>query len=105
LGVNISAINLQQVVEQISTWIERGERRYVSMCTVHTVMECQYSDVLRQAINHADLATPDGMPLAWPPLRYPRLRLMLALCQLSLNHGIRHYFYLWRDGTCARTAC
>ena len=101
LGVAIHAITLSQSLEQISTWIQTQSRRYVSVCTVHTVMECQKSQKMRQAVNGADLATPDGMPLVWLGKWWSDAKvgrgygpdLMLALCELSAAYGYSHYFY------------
>jgi N-acetylglucosaminyldiphosphoundecaprenol N-acetyl-beta-D-mannosaminyltransferase len=101
LGVGISAINLAQAVQTIEAWIERDERRYVNVCTVHTVMECQKRPELRQIVNQGGLAVPDGMPLVWlGQLKgFPHVDrvygpdLMLALCQRSQTTGNRHFFY------------
>lgn len=101
LGVGISAITLPQAVETIARWIDRQERHYVSVCTVHTVMEGQRDRTMRQAVNRAGLATPDGMPLVWlsrwrsqtAVSRVYGPDLMLALCRLSVERGYSHYFY------------
>jgi N-acetylglucosaminyldiphosphoundecaprenol N-acetyl-beta-D-mannosaminyltransferase len=101
LGVGINAITMSQALDQISTWIETGSRQYVSVCTVHTVMECQRDKAVRQAVNGAGLATPDGMPLVWlsqwkskhPVNRVYGPDLMLALGELSAARGYTHYFY------------
>jgi N-acetylglucosaminyldiphosphoundecaprenol N-acetyl-beta-D-mannosaminyltransferase len=100
LGVAISAITMSQAVDQISRWIENRVCQYVSVCTVHTVMECQTNETMRRVINRAGLATPDGMPLVWlsrwqsetAVSRVYGPDLMLALCQLSAEQGYSHYF-------------
>lgn len=100
LGVGISPLTLPQAVAQITGWIDAGNLQYVSVCTVHTVMECQRSEVMRRAVNNAGLATPDGMPLVWlsrrqspqPVSRVYGPDLMLALCKASTKTGYRHYF-------------
>ena len=106
IGVGISAINLGQAVETIEGWIRDRERRYVNVCTVHTVMECQQDERLRQIVNRSGLSTPDGMPLVWLS-RWDGHRdagrvygpdLMLALCGRSQTTGHRHYFYGGRPG-------
>jgi N-acetylglucosaminyldiphosphoundecaprenol N-acetyl-beta-D-mannosaminyltransferase len=99
--VGIHAMTVQQALDQISDWIERKARQYVSVCNVHTVMECQREERVRQAVNGAGLATPDGMPLVWlgrwrSSIDVERVYgpdLMLALCELSLARGYSHYFY------------
>lgn len=101
LGVGISALTMPQAVVQIADWITDQTRRYVSVCTVHTVMECQRDEAMRRAVNGAGLATPDGMPLVWLSRWWGRGQvtrvygpdLMLALCQCSVERGYRHYFY------------
>ena len=101
LGVGISAINLEQAVQEIERWISDRERNYVNVCTVHTVMECQNDPRLRSIVNRSGLSTPDGMPLVWLN-RLHGFRhagrvygpdLMLALCERSATTGHRHFFY------------
>jgi N-acetylglucosaminyldiphosphoundecaprenol N-acetyl-beta-D-mannosaminyltransferase len=101
LGVGISAINLEQAVQEIECWIADGTRKYVNVCTVHTVMECQNDTRLRTIVNQSGLSTPDGMPLVWLS-RLQGFRetgrvygpdLMLALCERSQLTGHRHFFY------------
>ncbi|MCB0196127.1 MAG: WecB/TagA/CpsF family glycosyltransferase, partial [Anaerolineae bacterium] len=112
LGVGIHAITMAQTLAQISTWIEEGTRHYVSICTVHTVMECHRSEQVRRAVNNAGLATPDGMPLVWlgklkskhPVTRVYGPDLMLALCELSAQRGYRHYFYGGAEGVATKLA-
>ena len=65
LGVGIHAVAMSQAIEQISNWVESRDCKYVSVCTVHTVMEAHRAEPMRQAVNGAGLATPDGMPLVW----------------------------------------
>lgn len=106
LGVGISAITMEDALSQIAKWIDNAEKRYVSVCTVHTVMECQENRLMREAVNGADMATPDGMPLVWlgkaksdrPVSRVYGPDLMLALCELSAQKGYTHYFYGGAEG-------
>lgn len=101
LGIGISAVNLHQAVATIERWIAGGERQYVNVCTVHTVMECQSDARLRHIVNHSGLSTPDGMPLVWLNWlngqrhvdRVYGPDLMLALCERSQITGARHFFY------------
>ncbi len=101
LGVKISAINLSEAIQQIASWIEKGSRRYVSVCTVHTIMECQRDHELTRIINESGMATPDGMPLVWICRRLGNRDvtrvygpdLMLAFCEYSVTRGYSHFFY------------
>jgi N-acetylglucosaminyldiphosphoundecaprenol N-acetyl-beta-D-mannosaminyltransferase len=106
LGVGISAIDMDDALAQIAHWIDARERHYVSVCNVHTVMECQQDPRMRQAVNGASLATPDGMPLVWlGTFKSKRVvqrvygpDLMIALCELSVQRGYSHYFYGGAEG-------
>src|SRR6186713_1041006 len=88
LGVGISAINPEVALREIEGWVSGGERRYVNVCTVHTVMECRRDPRLRAIVNASGLATPDGMPLVWLSRWHGHAEanrvygpdLMLALC-------------------------
>jgi len=101
LGVGVSALTLSQAINQVTAWIESRACQYVSICTVHTIMECRRNERVRQAVNRAGLAAPDGMPLVWlskwksrqPVNRVYGPDFMLALCERSAARGYRHYFY------------
>jgi N-acetylglucosaminyldiphosphoundecaprenol N-acetyl-beta-D-mannosaminyltransferase len=101
LGVNVSAINMDDALEVIDGWITSGERQYVCVTGVHGVMESQRDPVLRGIHNDAGLVTPDGMPLVWLSRLHGQRRttrvygpdLMLALCERSIATGYRHFFY------------
>jgi N-acetylglucosaminyldiphosphoundecaprenol N-acetyl-beta-D-mannosaminyltransferase len=101
LGVQISAVNLDQATNRIGQWVEAGEKHYVHVCTVHTVMECHRDPVLKKLVNHSGMATPDGMPLVWLShyfgekgvTRVYGPDLLLSVCASSRGKGYRHFFY------------
>jgi N-acetylglucosaminyldiphosphoundecaprenol N-acetyl-beta-D-mannosaminyltransferase len=112
LGVAVSAVNVQMVLEVIDEWIHSGESQYVCVTGVHGVIESYRKVAVRQIHNAAGLVVPDGMPLVW----LSRLRgfrhvdrvygpdLMLALCERSLEHGYRNFFYGGAPGVAERLA-
>ena len=65
LGVQVSAVNLEQAIALACQWIERGASGYACMTGVHGVMEAQRDEALREILNGAMLNAPDGMPLSW----------------------------------------
>jgi N-acetylglucosaminyldiphosphoundecaprenol N-acetyl-beta-D-mannosaminyltransferase len=112
LGVGISPINMAMALEQIDRWIRDGDRQYVCVCTVATIMECRRAQDLRAVVNAAGMRTPDGMPLVWlAHLRGHREvnrvygpDLMLAVMAESGARGYRHYLYGGGPGVAERLA-
>jgi len=100
LGVNVSAVTMEEVLEAMAGWIARGERRYVCVTPSHTVMDCRTDPELRRIVNAAGLVTPDGMAIVWL-LRWRGHRrvervygpdLVVSACARSLREGWRHFF-------------
>ena len=101
LGIGVSLVNMHRAVQTISEWIDRRDRQYICVTSVHGVMESQRSGQLRRIHNAAGMVTPDGMPLAWL-LRFAghgdtdRVcgpELMPAVFKASQARGDRHYLY------------
>src|SRR3954466_3309845 len=100
LGVGISAVDIPRAVDEITEWIDGGERQYVCVTGVHGVMESQRDDGLRAIHNQSGMTTPDGMPMVWAGRRAGAAidrvygpDLMLALCARAAERGWRSYFY------------
>ncbi len=112
LGVGVSPINMPMALDQLGRWIAQGDREYISVCNVHSVMECRRDVRLRKIVNAAGMTTPDGMPLVWVARLSGRRHvarvygpdLMLAELQSSLGTGHSHYFYGGRPGVADRLA-
>ena len=112
LGVGVSPINMRLALDQLDRWIAEQEHQYVSVCTVHTIMECRRDDRLRHIVNAAGMVTPDGMPLVWLSRlaghghvsRVYGPDLMLAEMAESVRTGHRHFFYGGGPGVADRLA-
>jgi N-acetylglucosaminyldiphosphoundecaprenol N-acetyl-beta-D-mannosaminyltransferase len=112
LGVWIDAVDPGQAQERIEGWIARGERGYVCLSNVHSVMEARRDETLRAIFNAAALAVPDGVPLVW----VGRLRgrrevrrvygpdLTLRLCERAALRGYRCFFYGGAPGVAEQLA-
>src|SRR2546430_13098137 len=99
-------------LDTLHRWILNRDHQYVSVCTVHTVMECRRNEALRRIVNSAGMTTPDGMPLVW----LSRLAghrfvsrvygpvLLLAGMAASTQTGHRHFFYGGPEGGAGRLA-
>ena len=101
LGVEVSAIDMEAAVANISAWIDAGQREYVCVTGVHGVIESQGDRSLIEIHNRAGMVTPDGVPLVWCG-RYAGAEsmsrvygpdLMLATLEASVARGWRHFFY------------
>jgi N-acetylglucosaminyldiphosphoundecaprenol N-acetyl-beta-D-mannosaminyltransferase len=101
LGVNISAVNIDDCINIIDGWISSRSSSYVCVTGVHGVIESQTDHELRGIHNAAGLVTPDGMPLVWMArwLGYKRTRrvygpeLMARVSKISTAKGYRHFYY------------
>jgi len=65
LGAHIDATDWAHCVDQISAWASRRESRCVFLCNVHSIITARRDPRFGRIINSADLATPDGAPIAW----------------------------------------
>jgi N-acetylglucosaminyldiphosphoundecaprenol N-acetyl-beta-D-mannosaminyltransferase len=108
LGVQVHAQPFDMAIQTLLDWAqEQDGRRYVCTCPVFTVMACQEDSAARQAVNGADMATADGMPVVWVQ-RWWGYRgaervygpdVLRALCEKSAGTGIRHFFWGGLPGT------
>ena len=106
LGVNISAISMDQAVSIADAHIRLGGRGYICVTGVHGVMEAQSNPRLLRILNRSLLNAPDGMPTVWVG-HLQGLRgmgrvygpdFMLELCSLSVQRGFRHFLYGGKPG-------
>jgi N-acetylglucosaminyldiphosphoundecaprenol N-acetyl-beta-D-mannosaminyltransferase len=65
LGTRINCLSWEQAIGRIVRWAEAGQSRMVCLCNVHVVISARHDHALRQALQLADMAAPDGAPLAW----------------------------------------
>lgn len=61
----IDALTWEQTIRQIAAWAAARESRYVCICNVHSVVTTTRDVEFKIAVNNADMATPDGAPIAW----------------------------------------
>ena len=65
LGMRVDATSYDDASNRVISWASRGESRSVAIATVNNVMQAHDDPEFREAMNDADLVTPDGMPLVW----------------------------------------
>jgi len=106
VGVPLSLTDYDQTLDWIDAMVARGERGYVCVCNVHTVMASGEDPALRAALDSSSLNVPDGQPLVWAinALGHHQLRdrvygpeLMSRACALAAQSGQRFYLYGGRN--------
>ncbi len=107
ISVGISETNYLQVVELCSHWSRQRKisknapSHYICVTSVHGVILAKDDPEVALAVNTADIATPDGMPIVWAlrslgAYRQPRVygpTLMLELCRNAVHEGQRVFLY------------
>lgn len=110
IGVPIDATTWQDALNRIASWAARQESRVVCLCNVHSVVTATQDRRHWNAISSADLAAPDGAPIAWALRRLGHNRqtrisgpdLMLAVCERAEREGQAIYLYGGTPNTLTR---
>jgi N-acetylglucosaminyldiphosphoundecaprenol N-acetyl-beta-D-mannosaminyltransferase len=105
LGIPLALTDYERTLEWIDAAVAAGERAYVCVAAVHTVMACQEDPELRAAVLGADFTVPDGQPLVWAlkllghplPDRVYGPELMERACARAARTGQRFYLYGGRN--------
>ena len=100
-GVPIDAIDLDTAVARIGGWAAAGDSRCVCICNAHSVVTARQDPRFGNVIRQADMATPDGAPVAWmgrwqgwpTQARVSGPDLMLAYCEAAAGRGEPIFLY------------
>lgn len=65
LGAPINPVTWADALGRLSAWVANHESRYVCICNVHSVVTASQNAEFERAVSTADMATPDGAPVAW----------------------------------------
>jgi len=79
IGAPIDVLGWEQAVSRMSHWAAARESRVVCICNAHSVVTARQDPEFFQVISDADMATPDGAPVAW------LLRMLGAMGQERIN--------------------
>lgn len=110
MGALIDAVSWDEALHRILSWGAAHESRYVCICNVHSVVTTTRDAEFKQVVNQADMATPDGAPVAWALRRFgfhgqPRVNgpdLMRKYLAEAEVIGQTVYFYGSTDATLAK---
>lgn len=65
IGASIDCLSWDTALTRIHEWAKAKSSRYVCICNVHSVVSSRTDSAFSSIIKNADLATPDGAPVAW----------------------------------------
>jgi N-acetylglucosaminyldiphosphoundecaprenol N-acetyl-beta-D-mannosaminyltransferase len=65
LHAHIDVITWVDALTQLNSWATNHESRYVCICNVHSVVTASQDAEFGRVVREADMATPDGAPVAW----------------------------------------
>lgn len=110
LGSRINASGWTETLNVLSGWAAQKRGRYVCISNVHMVVTAREDPELAQAMCQADMATPDGAPIAWMLRRLgfanqPRIsgtELMRAYLALASGRGESVFLFGSAEETLAR---
>lgn len=100
-GTPIDSLDWSTAIERISDWANSHESRVVCICNAHSVVTARQDLSFAQVIANADMATPDGAPVAWllrklgaaNQLRINGPDLMWKYCEHAMHTGESIYLY------------
>jgi len=101
LGARIDAVGWERCLDQIAGWASRRESRCVYLCNVHSIVTARRQPTFGTIINAADLAVPDGAPIAWrlrwlgfaEQQRISGPDLMWKCCARAAQEGLSVFLY------------
>jgi N-acetylglucosaminyldiphosphoundecaprenol N-acetyl-beta-D-mannosaminyltransferase len=65
IGSPIDTLDWALAIARIQNWAGKRESRYVCICNVHSVVTATQDEEFSRVVREADMATPDGAPVAW----------------------------------------
>jgi N-acetylglucosaminyldiphosphoundecaprenol N-acetyl-beta-D-mannosaminyltransferase len=101
IGVPIDALGWDAARQRLMGWARQRSSRYVCICNVHSVVTARQDPSYLRVVQEADMATPDGAPVAWSLRRagfvgQPRVNgpdLMWKLCTDAEREGLSVGFH------------
>lgn len=101
IGVPIDALTWDEALARISGWATAHESRYICICNAHSCVTATSNAEFLEVIRGADMAAPDGAPVAWMLRRIgfgsqERINgpdLMLKYCEQAAKRGDSIFLY------------
>ncbi len=109
LQTPIDIVDWPTALGRIERWAAKHESRYVCACNAHSIVTAAQDPRFREVLAQADMATPDGAPVAWMIRRlgHPTQQrvngpdLMTSCCERAAANGTSIYLLGSTPGTLA----
>lgn len=100
VGTQVSAVSPASLVEAVRSWRSDGCTHYVCFADANSVIQARENGAMRDALDHADVVSPDGMPLMVVGRLLRRAKVsktsgpdfLEAFCAATATTGTRHFF-------------
>ena len=101
IGTPIDVVDWDAALSRIDRWARERASRYVCICNVHSVVTALGDPAFARVLAKADMATPDGQPVAWmlrrlgapEQGRIDGPELMLRYCASAARSGVSVYLF------------
>ena len=101
LSAPIDVLSWDDAIGRIQCWADARESRYVCITNVHSVVTARQDATFGRVVREADMATPDGAPVAWMLRKLgfagqDRINgpdLMLKYCEAAAQRGEAIYLF------------
>lgn len=109
LNSPIDVLDWELAIARIQQWAHNQDSRYVCICNVHSVVTATQDSIFSHVVHGADMATPDGAPVAWmlrklgfaEQQRINGPDLMWKYCEQAARHDESIFLYGSSDETLA----
>lgn len=106
LGIKIDDVNIDQAVGVVRGWLSKPGKHYIVTPNPEIVVMAQKDEELKNIINNADLAIPDGVGLKLATdieNTTPGIDVMGELVKMASKRGFTTGFLGGRDGVAKKT--
>jgi len=105
LGINISRLDKQAVLDKINGFLDGGEQHYLDTVNPEFILEAGHDEEFFYILNQADLSVPDGFGLTCAAAamfrrihRYPGADMLLDILKIAQEKKKRVAILIWSKG-------
>jgi len=107
IGSSIDVLSWQGAIARLGEWSRERASRVVCICNAHSLVTARIDPTFAAVLNHADMCTADGAPVAWMLRRLSHTDqqringpdLMWRYCEWAAANGESIYLYGGTEAT------